>query len=93
MSFNQCEILLVDSAFAKGTTQAVGRFRCPGEDDCPAGDRVESADDTQVHVARFIVFLFDVSFCEFEQRHPVVARSHRGEARPFVDDEQVVILE
>ena len=90
--FDHCPILFGNVAAAKLFRQPFGGFRSAREHNHTRRNGVESTDNTQVSVARFVVFCFQITFCNCSQSLLSPRCSHRREIGRFVYHQEVVIF-
>jgi len=92
-SRHKCPISLVDSIFSKLLAESARRFRSSSQHDDARDKSIESADNAQEYIARFLVFPFEILFGVRYQALFVFRGSLRDDPRRLIHDQQMVIFE
>ena len=90
--FNESPVRFVDFLAAKLFGQTRGSLGSAGQYQDAGDGGVESANDTQVDVSRFLVFVLNIGFGFAKQAGGSSGDSHGGQSRWLVDHQQMVIL-
>lgn len=87
------KVLFLRQSISKLFRKPGRSFRSTGENDGPSNVRIESADDSKIHVARFVVSVGNIGFSQLDQARLARFCAHRWQRGRFVDNQQVVIFE